>query len=325
MPFTTLFETQEVVVKLLNNSRKKNRLVHTYIFEGARGTAKIDAAYYFAAMLLCQGEHQPCLRCEECLKVINRNSPNIIMVFPENNTIRKEQADNLVKEFSLKPHDDKPRIFIINDIEKATLAAANSLLKFLEEAGDGNYGILITEDLYGVLPTIRSRAQIISFSQLWPRVIAEKLASLGVEEEISHILSYITNSTDECLEMINDGKILDIIDFLRKITNSLLNKEKAPLIVLYEAGKFLLSETDKRYHNIFLDLMITFYSNVLYLALHQNDKIIFKHIIGNASAEALAPSWIISEIETLLSYKQKLKYNINMYLFYTQMLTELEL
>ncbi|MGB4014745.1 MAG: hypothetical protein WBL47_02830, partial [Bacilli bacterium] len=204
---------------------------------------------------------------------------------------------------------------------RATMSAANSLLKFLEETGPGNYGVLITENLYNVIPTIRSRAQIVSFRQLPPRAIADKLISLGIEEETSYILAHITNSVDECLEMINEGKILDLIDLVKKIVNNIITKEKSPLLTIHEDGKFLLSESDKRFHNIFLDLMIAFLSSLLYLNLKQNEKIIFRNIIHDLeSYDDLSPRQIIERIEKILNYKQKLKYNINIDLFYTQML-----
>jgi len=324
--FDILFETQKNVIKLLNNSYKKKRFVHTYLFEGVKGTAKIEAAFYLASLLLCESEQRPCLKCPECNKILEGYHPNIMIIKPKGNVIRKEQIDTLAKEYSLKPHDMKSRIFIIEEIDKATSSAANYLLKFLEEAGTGNYGVLITENLYGVIPTIRSRSQIVSFGQLQSQIIAEKLIKLGIAEEPSHILASITNSVDECLNMINEGKILDIIDLFKKIGYNLVKKEKSPLLILYENGKFLLSETDKRYHNIFLDFLVAFLSNLLYLLIGEKNKIIFKSTINKIADDIkISPNRIIGEIETILKYKQKLKYNVNIELFYTQMLTTVEL
>lgn len=319
--FDFLFETQKSVVKLLDNSFKKGRLVHTYLFEGVRGTPKLEAAHYLAALLLCSAETKPCLKCPDCRKVMNGTHQNVIVVSPDNNVIKKEQTDNLGKEFSLKPMDEKSRIYIIRDIDKATMAAANSLLKFLEETGPGNYGVLITENIHNVIPTIRSRAQIVSFRQLPPQTIADRLTALGVEEETAHILAHISNSVDECLEMINDGKILDLIELVKKIAESILTKEKSPLLVLHEEGKFLLTEPDKRIHNIFLDLMLAFLSSLLYFNLQQNQKIIFRNIIFDlVDYRDLSPRQIIERMEKILDYKQKLQYNINIDLFYAEML-----
>ena len=50
------------------------------------------------------------------------------------------------------------RIFIIEDIEKATLTAANSLLKFTEELDGDKFGIMLTENVNQVLDNPFPRA-----------------------------------------------------------------------------------------------------------------------------------------------------------------------
>jgi DNA polymerase-3 subunit delta' len=321
--FDTLLKTQKKVIKLFQNSLRKNRLVHTYLFEGAKGTPKLEAAYYFAAMIFCK-HSGPCLNCEDCLKVQKEIHPSIFLIRPEGASIRKEQVENLEREFSLTSLSESARVYIIEGIEKATLAAANSLLKFIEELGGDKYGILITENINQVLPTIRSRSQIISFEQVPPLVIAEELMAKGVDEETSRVLSKITNDVDECLELIGDGKILDLIELARKINFSLVNNKENPVLIFYEEGEFLLKDPDKRYHRIFLDLLITLASDELAYILGETEGIIFINTI-----EKIAPfldndyEAKVREIEKLLSFKNRLNYNINLELFYADMLIEI--
>ena len=63
MDFTRFKKTQKKVLRLIENSYKKNRLVHAYLFEGAKGTPKIEGAYYLANLLMCRGENKPCGEC----------------------------------------------------------------------------------------------------------------------------------------------------------------------------------------------------------------------------------------------------------------------
>lgn len=91
MTFDVLFDTQKHVIKLLDNSYKKGRLVHTYLFEGAKGTPKLEAAYYLAALLLCASVEKPCLKCPECRKIINGTHRNVILVSPDNNAIKRNR------------------------------------------------------------------------------------------------------------------------------------------------------------------------------------------------------------------------------------------
>ena len=57
MAFDTIRASQPKVVQLLENSIKRERLSHAYLFEGAKGSKKFETAIYFAQMLLCKKNH----------------------------------------------------------------------------------------------------------------------------------------------------------------------------------------------------------------------------------------------------------------------------
>src|SRR5690554_169602 len=325
MKYDLFLNNQPKVLKLIDNSFKKNRLVHTYLFEGPRGTSKLEAAYYLAQKLLCTDpKNRPCMKCEDCKKVMDEVHPSIFYIEPINNIITKEQVEKLEREFSLTPLGSGVRIYIIKDIDKANASAANSLLKFLEELDGDKYGILLTENLQAVLPTIRSRAVIVFFDQLPAKIVAEELISKGVEEETSYILSTLTNSVSDSLNLINEGVILDLIEVVKELSLALTLKEDSPVMILFKNEDLLIKNKDKKYHNLFLDLLITLTNDKLYYVLNQIDKIIFKDTMGiivmnlNASYEE-----IVKEIELLLSFKERLKYNINLELFYSQLIIEM--
>ena len=82
MDFTRFKKTQKKVLKLIENSYKKNRLVHAYLFEGAKGTPKIEGAYYLANLLMCRGENKPCGECLDCQRILNGEHPRIFYIEP---------------------------------------------------------------------------------------------------------------------------------------------------------------------------------------------------------------------------------------------------
>lgn len=325
MKYDLFLNNQPKVLKLINNSIKKNRLVHTYLFEGPRGTSKLEAAYYFAQKLLClRDQNTPCMECSECSKVMAEIHPSIFYVEPINDIITKEQVEKLEREFSLTPLGEGKRIYIIKDIDKANASAANSLLKFLEEMEGDKYGILLTENLHSVIPTIRSRAVIVYFDQLPANVVASELVNKGVDQEVSNILSTLTNSVSDSLNLINDGKVLDLIELVKKVEIALVLKNSSPVIIFNDNEDLLIKIKEKKYHSLFMDLLITFAHDKLYYILNQIDKIIFKDTIGiigvnlNSNYERA-----VGEIEMLLSFKERLKYNVNIELFYTQLIIEM--
>ena len=154
--------------------------------------------------------------------------------------------------------------------------------------------------------------------------VAAELVKKGVDEETSNVLSTLTNSVSDSLSLINDGKILDLIDLVKKISLALILKNESPILILNENEDILGKVKDKKYHYLFLDLLLTIAHDKLYYILNQIDRIVFKNAMGvigvslNSTYEKM-----VEEIELLLSFKERLKYNVNIELFYTQLIIEM--
>ena len=323
MDFELLKKTQPTFIKGIHNAYKKNRIVQIYLFEGARGTKTIEAAYYLASLILCEGDNKPCGECLSCKRIRKDIHPRIFDVNPMRTTIKKEQVDNLEREFSLVSLEEGKRVFIIEDIDKATPAAANGLLKFLEETNAGSYGILITENLQGVLSTIRSRAQIISFSRVSKEALFQEYQAKGVDEEVARVLTTLTNDTEAGMKLIAEDKVLDTIELVRSLTKSLYDG-RDPLLVMHEEGRFLIDEVNKELNMMFIDLLITITNDRLYYLLGQKEQIIFKETLDSIeSVEDVDYKKTYNQIEKLLEYKQRSRYNVNTELMYMDMLIEM--
>ena len=91
MDFELLKKTQPTFIKGIHNAYKKNRIVQIYLFEGARGTKTIEAAYYLASLILCEGDNKPCGECLSCKRIRKDIHPRIFDVNPMRTTIKKEQ------------------------------------------------------------------------------------------------------------------------------------------------------------------------------------------------------------------------------------------
>jgi DNA polymerase III subunit delta' len=89
--------------------------------------------------------------------------------------IRVEDAQEILKSFSLKSFEGGYKVMIIWMAEKMNVAASNKLLKLLEEPSPKTMFILITENEEDIIQTIRSRCQVLHFSRLSEAVIAQSL------------------------------------------------------------------------------------------------------------------------------------------------------
>ena len=170
---------QPIAEKMLKNSIKKNRMAHAYLFEGARGTGKRAASLLIAESMFCElatKQLEPCGVCWNCKRIMSGNHPDIHVVEPDGLSIKIEQIRALRTEFGKAGMESSKKLYVIIDAEKMTVQAANSLLKFLEEPHSDTTAILITEHPQQLLPTIRSRCQMISFHALPAAVVDREVA-----------------------------------------------------------------------------------------------------------------------------------------------------
>ena len=334
MDFSFLLKTQSRVVKILQNAIKKDRTAQVYLFDGDKGTPKMQAAKYLANLLLCDN-HNICGECLNCKRLEEGLHPRLFIVEPTKGegvgslpSIKKEQIAQLEKEFNFSTIEKGPRVFIINNIEMATLASANSLLKFLEEMKEDCYGILITDNLTSVLSTIKSRSQVITFDKISKETLKDIYLSKGVGPETAKVISNITNNSIEGLELAKSDDLMNLISLVKKITQAFLSDE-SPILVFNEEGKFLLSNNDKALHNLFLDLLITMTNDRLYYILGNKEEMVFYESIDEMDASGydvreFGYKETLKQLEVMLEFKERLLYNVNLELMYYDLFIKCE-
>lgn len=332
MDFKILEETQPRFIKLINNSIKKDRLAQVYLFDGAKGTPKMQGAMYLASLILCE-KGCNCGECKSCQMLANNCHPDLLVINPNRNegvvsegTIKKEAIEDLIHEFSLA--SDKKRVFIINEVEKATLASSNTLLKFLEEMKDNTYAILITDNLSAVLSTIKSRSQIITFEMINKDTLLSIYKSKSIDPELARVLCTLTNNVNEGLELAKNETITQIIELVKKINKAILT-DNSPIVIMNDEGKFLLTCSDKRFHQIFLDLLIRITNDRLFYMLGKKDEMVFLDTIEELDEYGVDIRHInyndtFRMEEVMIEYKQRLNYNVNLELLYMDLFINCE-
>ena len=143
------------------------KLPHALILEGARGSGKHTIATMCAAALACT-EHQnahlpvPCLICHDCKKILEKKSPDVIVIGTEGKaTIGVDAVRFLKEDVHTVPNDLEHKIYIIEDADRMTPQAQNALLLTLEEPPSYVHFFLLCENASLLLETIRSRAPIL--------------------------------------------------------------------------------------------------------------------------------------------------------------------
>lgn len=198
----------EVISRFLH-SIETGKLPHTFLFVGPAGVGRKTVAMALAQALLCERSSEACGTCGSCIRVstlagekTDKNSPtggtgteSLLLVQPEKNQIRIDEARHVLEFLSLRTVS-KNRVVIIDGAETMNPQTANALLKSLEEPPEGTFFFMIAPSAAHVLPTLRSRAQVVAFQPLTIEEMRSKSkspewalkASQGSFERLSQLL-----------------------------------------------------------------------------------------------------------------------------------------
>ena len=164
------FPWQQQAWQQLLQSRRGGRLSHALLFAGPAGTGKSLLARQLAHSLLCSRPDESglaCGKCRECRLLEAGTHPDFHLVAPEEESrnIRIDAIRRLQEESALVVGEGRSRVFLLDPAETMGTAAANALLKTLEEPSPGVYLLLVTSRPEQLPITIRSRCQRLPLRQ----------------------------------------------------------------------------------------------------------------------------------------------------------------
>lgn len=321
MTIKQMLEYQSAPIKFFRNSYESGLLSHAYLLEGDEGSGITEAATYMAMMLLCESDNKPCFRCHNCIRVEKNNHLNVTYVEPINDLIKREQIDELIHDLKMTSLEVGPQIAIIKDADKMNSSASNALLKLLEEPAPNHYIFLLSKNKNKLLDTIISRTQVIKFNALPRKYIISTLKENGVEDNIAFVLSYLTSDIEEAKQMIAEGKVYELLTLALGIEKQIALK-KDPFAFFYKNSSYLKSETNKKWHRIFLDILLLINKEIINI-YNDSPSNIFKDVLSLYNKENINLDKIMHQIDVINEYQERLNYNVNLNLFYTSLMVEI--
>ncbi len=324
MNFSTLKAAQGDNIRILENSFKKNRLAHAYIFEGEAGTKKFDTALFFAAMILCESDDtKPCGTCKNCRRIFNQRHPNLYTIKPQKQNITKDNIRDLQEEFNKTALEDGAKVYIMEDADTMNPHAANALLKFLEEPHPNIFALLLTTNSSKLLPTIRSRSQKLTFHTIPHHLILSELIESGYEPFLARLASAMHHTVNEAEVFLAQENLYDMIDIVSHLYEALANKES--LVLTFDKEIFgVVSNKDDSL--MLLDVMIYYQKDLIYGKMKHYKKQIFQEQL--ATIETIltfkSKAMLLEELEQMLELKNRLNQFVNTRLAFDNLLMFLE-
>lgn len=180
---------------------RRARLPHAILFYGRQGIGKVEFARAMAQSLLCESPEAglACGKCAACGWFVEGNHPDFRELIPEALTedeegeeaadadakkkskeIKIEQIRDIGDFMTLSTHRDGFRVLLVHPAEAMNLAAANALLKTLEEPPPDTVILLVTDRIGRLLATIKSRCQRVMVPAPEEPVALQWLAAQGI-------------------------------------------------------------------------------------------------------------------------------------------------
>jgi DNA polymerase-3 subunit delta' len=254
---------QEQAIALLQGALASNRIAPAYLFAGSPGVGRTLATRAFIEMLFCSTiplEKQPLTQ----KRLRQGNHPDVLWIEPtyiHNGTrlsvkeatekgisrktppqIRLEQIREISQFLGRSSLEASRKIVVLEQAETMAEAAANGLLKTLEEPGNATL-ILIAPSTESLLPTLVSRCQRIPFYRLSQQQMATVLQQTGNGEILQEtaVLAIAQGSPGEAIAFFKQLQTIPA-DLLKKLILPPKTARKA-LELAKEIDKTLDSET----------------------------------------------------------------------------------
>ena len=338
---------QEHIKKHLQKSAENGRIPHAQLFVGKEGCGTLPMAIAYAQFLLCNfsDDVNTCnIKCNKlqhpdlhfAFPVTTSDSVKKhavsdlflqdwrefiatqpygslfnwlqhIGVENKQGLIGVDESEAVVKKLKLKSYEGGFKVMIIWMAEKMNIAAANKLLKLIEEPPNKTVFLLITENEEQIINTIRSRCQALHFPALSEQDIANSLIvnNQVADNEAAKIAHQAEGNYNKALHLLqNDSSDLIFEEwFIDWIRTAFRAKGDASVVQQLISWSDTISKTGRETQKRFLDYCLQFFRQAL-LINYKSDQLVFMETESSFDLSKFAPfvhSGNILEIEKELN------------------------
>lgn len=182
---------------------------HALIIAGPTGIGKFPAALWLGSRLKCEAPAECAGHCPACKKIAVGTHPDVHVIDPDpadrslgiaeitgpRPNSQPKYPPGLIPRVSMRASEPGPMVAIVRDAHKLTPDAQSAFLKTLEEPPGPALIILVTDNLLSLLPTIRSRCQLVTLSRLTEEHVVQLLLARGVDEDLARSAAVLADGS----------------------------------------------------------------------------------------------------------------------------------
>jgi len=283
---------QDINKQIFSKLLEKGTVPQSLLFYGPEGIGKTAFSIDLAKILTCHNQSAgPCGNCVSCVKFEKFEHPDVSLYFPfsksvtdnekleiemqeirtdlaknpycsiateRNSNLHIEMVRNIKQKLKLHSFQGNGRIVIILGCQKLNQETGNALLKVLEEPPVDTHIILTTTDIENMLPTIKSRCQVIQFSRLTESEINNGLQKYNdLDPEDAKLASFLSNGSMSLAHEMIKKEIKTVTDFLEQLL--MVTSEKT----LLENMKFVDKWIEQRQNVVEINFILLFLIGLL--------------------------------------------------------------
>ncbi len=304
---------------ILRRAVQDSVISHSYLFAGPDGIGKKLVALEFAKLINCQSDRsidieadstEKC-ECASCSKVDKGIHPDVVYVQYEGvKSIKVEQIREGVEDrLFLKSFEGKFKVVIVDEAHRMSSGAQNAFLKTLEEPPPNSVIILITSAPDTLLPTIRSRCQLIRFNALPQELIYEELKRReDLTGEQAQICSKLAGGSLGKALMMDSA----LIEWRRELIEYLIHLEPSSAMRVIGLAEYLpVGSTPEDTERLALAFeFISLWLRDLVLIKTDSDKTDITNVDLIEPSTEIARMWDLSNIADKMSALEKTWYDV---------------
>jgi DNA polymerase-3 subunit delta' len=209
---------QEQALRVLRRALETAKINHAYLFVGPAGVGKKTTALAFARAIILAADPEGEVYLRE------NAHPDFMSIerIEKKSLIGIEQINREMEPWlALKPYRAARRVVVINEAHLLSLAAANALLKTLEEP-PGHAVLILVTDEQNLMETIVSRCQLIRFSPATESAVSESLLERGIEaKRVTHLARLGQGSIAAAIQLAEEEGLEELWNNARSILQDL--------------------------------------------------------------------------------------------------------
>lgn len=307
-----VLKKQELTAYLsLKHDLESGKLAHSYLFYGELNPLKTEAAFLMAQSIIEGSGTFACEECEQCKRIRQLKHLDVIYINGYKASIKVNDIEQLMMEFSKTAAEQSGRkVYIIDNINNSSQKVLNMILKFMEEPGSrSTYGIFLSDNIDGLLPTVVSRCRRVEFKTRDFSYLIAEYEKHGFENTDAYLLSRIKHCYEDM--DLNDECYTNAREYVYKTIDNLDNRDYLPAMFFNEFYTCVNKDDFKLLSDYYLSIMQIVISDALIFNTRDDNEY-------NNCLNILRNRDLVKLMEIFMDASKKAKTNINRQLLFDQ-------